>query len=208
MVADRSFLIDATFLLEDAEKAFLGVTAIVDSHGKNSSIVYGAVRDMLRLRRTLGIASGVIVVGVEATTISTSPNIDDFVHCVRELGAYALHEPNAHVGTLCRSIIKDPKGWWIVTRDKALMQLVSTGCGVILTAEGVPPEVVTLERLAADYGIRPDQVPNFLALAEGGSEASIPRKQAVRLLELHGTLHSVFANPAAIAAPPKIKVRL
>ena len=30
MVAARAFLIDATFLLEDAEKAFLGVAAIVD----------------------------------------------------------------------------------------------------------------------------------------------------------------------------------
>jgi hypothetical protein len=69
MVAARSFLIDATFLLEDAEGAFLGAAAIVDSHGRNNSIVYGAVRDMLRLRGTLGIVSGVIVVGAEATTV-------------------------------------------------------------------------------------------------------------------------------------------
>ena len=48
MVATRSFLIDATFLLEDAEKAFLGVAAIIDAHGKNNSVVYGAVRAMLK----------------------------------------------------------------------------------------------------------------------------------------------------------------
>src|SRR5262249_25337623 len=95
-----------------------------------------------------------------------------------------------------------------VTRDRALMQLISTGCGVILTAEGVPPEAVTLERLAADYGIRPEQVPSFLALTEVGPRTSIPRKQAVRLLELHGTLHRILGHPAAIAAPPKIKMRL
>jgi hypothetical protein len=37
MVASRPFLIDATFLLDDAEKAFLGAAAIIDSQGRNNS---------------------------------------------------------------------------------------------------------------------------------------------------------------------------
>jgi DNA polymerase-1 len=210
MVAARSFLIDATFLLEDAEAAFLGAAAIVDSHGRNNSIVYGAIRDMLRLRRTLGIVSGVIIVGAEAATVSTTPNIENFVNCLRALGTYVLHEPGASVGTLCRSILKDRKEWWIVTRDKALMQLVGTGCGIIMTAEGVAPEPVTVERLAADFGIRPDQVPSFLSLTltEVSSGASLSRKQAVRLLEVHGTLHGIFGTSDVITAPPKIKKHL
>jgi DNA polymerase-1 len=205
MVVARSFLIDATFLLGDAEKAFLGVAAIVDSRGRNNSIVYGAVRDMLRLRRTLGIAIGAIVVGVEAATVSTTPNIENFVDCLRALGTYVLHEPDAGVGTLCRSILKDRQEWWIVTRDKALMQLAGPRCGIIVTAEDAAQEVVTAEKLVADFGIRPDQVPSFLALTEGGSESALSRKQAVRLLEVHGTLHGLFRNPAAIETSPKIK---
>jgi DNA polymerase-1 len=205
MVVARSFLIDATFLLEDAEKAFLGVAAIVDSHGRNNSIVYGAVRDMLRLRRTLGIGIGAIVVGAEAATVSTTPNIENFVDCLRALGTYVLHEPDAGVGTLCRSILKNRQEWWIVTRDKALMQLAGPRCGIIVTAEDAAQEVVTAEKLVADFGIRPDQVPSFLALTEGGSESALLRKQAVRLLEVHGTLHGLFGNPAAIEASPKIK---
>ena len=208
MVAARTFLIDAAFLLEDAEKAFLGVAAIVDPHGRNNSIVYGAVRDMLRLRRTLGIVNGVIVVGAEAATVSTTPNIENFVDCLRALGTHVVHEPNACVGTLCSSILKDRKEKWIVTRDRALMQLAGPSCGIIVTAEGTPPEVVTVGKLVTDFGIRPDQVPSFLALTEGGLGAAISRKQAVRLLELHGTLDGIFEKTAAIAASPKIKRHL
>ncbi|MGC2577176.1 MAG: hypothetical protein WA376_06325, partial [Terrimicrobiaceae bacterium] len=144
MVAARSFLIDATFLLEDAEKAFLGAAAIVDSHGRNNSVVYGAVRDMLRLRGTLGIVSGVVVVGAEATKVSTKPNIENLRDCLHALGTYVVHKPNACVGTLCRSILKDRIGRWIVTRDKALMQLAGPRCGVIVTAEGAAPQAVTV----------------------------------------------------------------
>ncbi|MGB9274563.1 MAG: hypothetical protein WCC08_04945, partial [Terrimicrobiaceae bacterium] len=208
MVAARSFLIDATFLLEDAEKAFLGAAAIVDSHGRNNSVVYGAVRDMLRLRGTLGIVSGVVVVGAEATKVSTKPNIENLRDCLHALGTYVVHKPNACVGTLCRSILKDRIGRWIVTRDKALMQLAGPRCGVIVTAEGAAPQAVTVEKLAAHFGIRPDQAPSFLALTEGGSGAALSRKQAVRLLEVHGTLDGIFEKTAAIAASPKIKKHL
>jgi len=208
MVAACSFLIDATFLLEDAEKAFLGVAGIVDSHGRNNSVVYGAVRDMLRLRRTLGIVNGVIVVGAEATKVSTPTNIENLRDCLRSLGTYVVHEPNACVGTLCRSILKERKKRWIVTRDKALMQLADPSCGIIVTAEGTPPEVVTAEKLVTDFGIRPDQVPSFLALTEGGLGAALSRKQAARLLEVHGTLDGIFEKTAVIAASPKTQRHL
>jgi len=126
MVAARSFLIDATFLLEDAEKAFLGAAAIIDSRGRNNSVIYGALRDMLRLRGTLGIASGVVVIGVDATKVSTTPNVENFRDCLRALGTYVVHEPNVRVGALCRSIIGDRRERWIVTRDKSFLQLVIT----------------------------------------------------------------------------------
>jgi len=70
MVAERSFIIDATFLLDDAEKAFFGSAPLVDVGDRNTSVAYGAVRDMLRLRRTLGIARGSVVVGADADEVS------------------------------------------------------------------------------------------------------------------------------------------
>jgi hypothetical protein len=35
-LADRSFIVDATFLLDDAEKTFLGSAPLVDSQGRNA----------------------------------------------------------------------------------------------------------------------------------------------------------------------------
>ena len=122
MVADRSFLIDATFLLEDAEKAFLGATAIIDTHGRNNSVIYGAVRAMLKLRSSLGMVSGVVIIGMDATKVSTTPNIENVRDCLRELGTHVVHEPKICVGALCRSILGDHRGKWIVTGDKSLMQ--------------------------------------------------------------------------------------
>ena len=209
MVASRPFLIDATFLLDDAEKAFLGAAAIIDSQGRNNSVIYGAVRDILRLRGTLGIVRGVVVVGVEATKVSTIPNTESFRDCLRALGTHVVYGPNVRVGTLCRSILDDRRNWWIVTRDKSLMQLAGRRrCGVILTSAGTAPEVVTEEKLATGFGIRPDQVPSFLALTEGGSRALLARKQAVRLLEVHGTLAAIYEKTVAVAASPKIRRHL
>jgi hypothetical protein len=61
MVAERSFVIDATFLRDDAENAFFGSAPLINGCGRNTSVVYGAVRDMLRLCGTLGIPRVIVV---------------------------------------------------------------------------------------------------------------------------------------------------
>jgi hypothetical protein len=43
-------------------------------------------------------------------------------------------------------------------------------------------EIVTVESLNASLGIRPAQVPSFLALTEGGKQAIFTKGQAVRVL--------------------------
>jgi|SRR5919109_1266400 DNA polymerase I-like protein with 3'-5' exonuclease and polymerase domains len=204
MVADRSFIIDATFLLDDAEKAFLGAAPLLDYQGRNSSIVYSAVRDMLRLRKSLGIARGVLLVGADSMEVSTAPNIGSFLECLRTLGTYVLHEPEVRVGVLCRSILRDRKGRWIVTRNKSLMQLVGFRCGVILAPEGAAPEVVTTNTLAARFSLRPEQVPSFLALTDANSSAPLTSKQALRVLKVHGTLDAILERLFDGAASTKI----
>jgi DNA polymerase I-like protein with 3'-5' exonuclease and polymerase domains len=204
MVADRSFIIDATFLLDDAEKAFLGAAPLVDYQGRNSSVVYGAVRDMLRLRKVLGIAMGIVLVGADSVEVSTAPNIGSFLQCLQALGTYVLHEPKVRVGVLCRSILQDREGRWIVTRNKSLMQLVGSRCGVILAPEGAASEVVTTETLAARFSLRPEQVPSFLALTDANLSAPLTTKQALRLLEVCGTLDASFERSADGATSAKI----
>jgi hypothetical protein len=208
MVAERSFVIDATFLLKDAENAFLGSAPIVDGCGRNTSVVYGAVRDMLRFRRTLGIARGIVIVGADADEVSSVLNVETFRDLLLGIGTNVLHEPSVRVGALCRSILLDRKATWIVTRNKSLMQLVNARCGVILASEGAAPEVITEDALASRHRIRPEQVPSFLALTDAGPTESLTTKQAVRLLEVYGSLNAALDSSGGDAISPKTRRHL
>src|SRR5262245_55907582 len=205
MVAERSFIIDTTFLLDDAEKAFFGSAPLIDGGGRNTSVTYGAVRDMLRLRRSLGIARGSVVVGADADEVSSALNLEIFMECLVRIGTNVLHEPAVRVGALCRSMLLDRKATWIVTRNKSLMQLVNARCGVILTSEGAPPEVISEDALATRHHIRPEQVPSFLAITDTGFTGSLTTKQAARLLEVCGSLNAAFDTIGADAISPKTR---
>jgi DNA polymerase I-like protein with 3'-5' exonuclease and polymerase domains len=205
MVAERSFIIDATFLLDDAEKAFFGSAPLVDVGDRNTSVAYGAVRDMLRLRRTLGIARGSVVVGADADEVSSAVNLKIFVECLLGIGTNVLREPSVRVAAICRSMLRGRKATWIVTRNKSLMQLVNCRCGVILASEGAPPEVTTEDTLAAHHQIRPEQVPSFLALTDAGFTEAFTTKQAARLLEVCGSLNAAFDATFADAISPKMR---
>ncbi|MFH0996188.1 MAG: hypothetical protein V1844_11965 [Pseudomonadota bacterium] len=205
MVADRLFVIDATFLLNHAERAFLGSAPLVDSQGRNNSVVYDALRNMLRLRSELGIIQGIIVIGAEAKDVSSEPNIERFRECLLSLGTYVLYDLNVHVGALCSSINQDQIELWIVTRNKSLMQLVDSRCGVILTSEGTASDVFTVDTLAARFHICSLQIPSFLALTETGLTKSLTMKQAVRLLESGRTLDVIFESPRTDPMSPNIE---
>lgn len=205
MVADRLFVIDATFLLNDAERAFLGSAPLVDSQGRNNAVVYDALRNMLRLRTDLGIIQGIIVIGAEAKDVSSEPNIERFRECLISLGSYVLYDPSVHVGALCCSINQDQTELWIVTRNKSLMQLIDSRCGVILTSEGATPDVFTVDTLAARFHICSLQIPSFMALTETGLTKSLTTKQAVRLLESGRTLDAIFESPRTDPMSPNIE---
>jgi DNA polymerase-1 len=197
-----SFIIDATFLLKDAENAFFGAAPIIDRDGRNTSVVYGALRDMLRLRRTLGIHRGIVILGADADKVSSALNIERFRDFLLGIGTNVLHNPSVRVGALCRSVLLDRRATWIVTRNKSLMQLVDARCGVILASEGAAPEVTTEETFAFRHRIRPEQVPSFLALTDAGS---LTTNQAVRLLEVYGTLTAALDCADADAISPKTR---
>jgi DNA polymerase-1 len=204
MVSERVFIVDATFLLDDAEKAFLGSAPLVDARGRNTSVVYGAVRELLLLRRTLGITRGTVVVGADCNEVSSALNIHMFQKFMLAIGTKVLHEPMVRVGALCRAILLDQKAAWIVTRNKSLMQLVNARCDIILISEGAVYEVTTEGKFASCHHFQPEQVPSFLALTDHVAK-SLTTKQAIRLLEVCGTLDAAFDSSRAHAISPKMR---
>ena len=84
MVTSRNtFLIDSSFIVERTHKAFLG-TPLLTHEGKDATFTFGFIRDLLRLRQTLGIGEGALVLGREAQSRTSAQNATDLVTFLRE----------------------------------------------------------------------------------------------------------------------------
>jgi DNA polymerase-1 len=88
----------------------------------------------------------------------------------------------------------------IVSTDRDAFQLVSDNVTLMMTPRGVADvNVYTPERVEARYGIRPDQIPDFIGL-KGDSSDNIPGipgvgdKTAGQLIGQYGSLEEVIAH--------------
>src|SRR5437762_4985863 len=88
----------------------------------------------------------------------------------------------------------------VVSTDRDAFQLVSDNVSLIMTPRGVSDvHVYTPERVEARYGIRPDQIPDFIGL-KGDASDNIPGipgigdKTAGQLVAQYGSLEEVVAH--------------
>src|SRR5207247_1144049 len=88
----------------------------------------------------------------------------------------------------------------VVSTDRDAFQLVSENVCLMMTPRGVSDvNVYTPERVEARYGIRPDQIPDFIGL-KGDTSDNIPGvpgigdKTAAQLLQEFGSLEAVLEN--------------
>src|SRR5437763_9364432 len=88
----------------------------------------------------------------------------------------------------------------VVSTDRDAFQLVSENVGLIMTPRGVSDvHVYTPERVEARYGIRPDQIPDFIGL-KGDTSDNIPGvpgigdKTAGQLIAQYGSLEEVIEH--------------
>src|SRR6184192_1570079 len=88
----------------------------------------------------------------------------------------------------------------VVSTDRDAFQLVSDNVSLIMTPRGVSDvHVYTPERVEARYGIRPDQIPDFIGL-KGDTSDNIPGipgigdKTAGQLIAQYGSLEEVIEH--------------
>ena len=193
---DDLVIIDVIFLLEKSGKSFYGAPLILGRKGEDNTVLYGVTRDLLRLRKNLGIEHAVAVIGREAKTVSTEDTIDRLVRFLRRLHTAVVYEPQTAAASLCRNLLSVAQ--WVVTRNRVLFQLVSENVQVIVPdgSCGVE-EVVSVESLKTSLGIRPAQIPSFLALTQG-VKALFSRRQAIRLLEIRDNLGQLLRDTSAV----------
>lgn len=195
--SDDLFLIDSTFLLKATEASFLGASLLLDSEGRDHTHTFGLVRDLLRLRRKLGIRRAAILFGQEGIAETSEKVLSDLIELLRQLKGTVVRQDADRVVDICAQFGASAR--WIVSRDRALSQLATDDLGLLIPSDDSEPEAVTKKSLA-DLGIRPDQVPALLTLSDG-KEAPLKKAQAIRLLELYGSLGAALAD--ASTAPSK-----
>jgi DNA polymerase-1 len=116
------------------------------------------------------------------------------------LGAYARCEADGG-GTVL-----------IFSGDRDMFQCVGEQVAVLYPRGGKDgPELVDVKGVKARYGIRPDQVPDFIALRGDPSDGipgakGIGEKTAGEILRVHGDLETAIAN--ATAERPKVAATL
>lgn len=199
-----TFLIDATFLLHDSHKAFLGAPLLVVD-GKDNTFLFGVVRDFLRLRRSLGIRRGLIVVGEDAYHVTQVRNVKNAVSFFEDFGIPVVHEPEYRVLDVCASLAPHIKHF--VTRNRSILFLTTDTRAVVLVREANQPEVFTSPAVFSKLGIRMTAIPSFLALTEGPKTTVLTKRQAIALLERQQDLAQILEDMSVVSAP-QIKKKL
>jgi DNA polymerase I len=194
-MADSLFVIDSTFLLEASRNSFHGAPLLQDSSGRDTTMLFGFARDLLRLRKQLGMRKALVVIGDGEPCLPDSL-ISDAIDFLKRLRVPALCPKGVRVGNVCAALAE--RCTWVVTRNKAMLQLINGRCGVIIPKKGNELDVVTVASIKDQLGVSPSQVPYLFALTEKNEHGSVlTQRQAVRFLELHGTLETVLQKAAA-----------
>ncbi|MGD0838977.1 MAG: hypothetical protein ABSB49_20265, partial [Polyangia bacterium] len=192
-MSDELFLLDSTFLFKASEAAFLGAPLLVDKEGRDHTRTFGVTRDILRLRKALGMRRAVVLVGEESVAATCKEVLDDLIPLLEQIGARVLRADDARVVDLCAQVGCSAR--WIVSTNPAMQQVVRDGLGVIIPHVGADAEAVTRSTLN-EAGLRPEWVPAVLALSDG-KDAPLERRQAIRLLEIYGSLEAVLADSSS-----------
>src|SRR3989442_1181660 len=101
MVSTRdTFVIDTTFLFEAAHSVALGAPLLVVDEQDNT-FLFCVIRDLLRLRRSLRIHRGAVVVGEDAYHATSASNIEKTVSFLQAFGIPVVHDPNRRVLDIC-----------------------------------------------------------------------------------------------------------
>jgi len=184
----NTFVIDATFLLEATRKTFPGAPLLKDANGYDTTMLFGFARDLCRLRNRLGARNALVVVGNDRIDLPETVRAD-VIDFLQRLRVPVVQSNFARAGDLCAGL--DSRCNWIVTSNKAMLQLISDQCGVIFPMRGGEIDIVTNKSIQQRFGVRPHQVPSLLALTEKNKhDSALTHRQAVRFLELYRSLEA------------------
>jgi len=195
VTTEKTFLIDTTFILRQTSDAFHGAPLLVVD-GKDYTFTYGFLRDLLLARRALGVTRGILVVGTEGHDAAADADVTAVVEFARVVGFPVVHKPRRSVLDICHHL--SDTATHLITGDTKLIQLTTERLSIIKPKGRNEYECLTPASVLSQAGVTPAQIPTFLALHDTGNgrkkTGTLTKKQAVRLVELYGSLENIYAK--------------
>jgi len=195
------FIVDITFILKKAGEAFHGAPLLV-LDGKDHTLTYGFIRDLLLLRRMLAIRYGILVAGKECDVVSSENEVKSVVAFTRDMGFPVVYKPERSALDICYSL--STIATHLVTDNMSLVQLSRDNLLVVKPNTTTEYEYLTPEAVAVKIGVSPKSIPTFMALygsGKGFPKASLlTKRQAIRLTELYGDLDNIYSNLNALGS--------
>src|SRR5215472_14345023 len=98
-MVDSLFVIDSTFLLETSHNTFHGAPLLHDLSGRDTTMLFGFARDLLRLRKQLGMRKAIIVLGDDLSCLPDSL-ISEVLDFLKRLHVPVLYPKGVRVGNV------------------------------------------------------------------------------------------------------------
>ena len=186
------FVIDTTFIFENAHAGFLGAE-LYTKNECNNTFAFAFLRDLLRIRQALGINNGIAAIGKDAYSVTSKENIERTLLFLRKMELPFVHKPSQTILDICATLRS--RASYILTGNKKLLQLATDRMYVIFATNSRDYEVMPPEKIRSTIGVNPEYIPTYLALTKGGERfLCLTKRQAVRSIELYGDLDGIYEH--------------
>ncbi len=200
-------------------RAFYAIRGLTNSQGVPTNAVLGIARFLTVLDRELPHRYGAVVFDLGRPEArlevlpeykATRPHMPEEMRAqlpairewIQAAGWTILEEDGWEADDILAGAARAFRGkriTYIVSRDKDLAQLVSPETFLVIPAAKAKLDILGPEEVAAKFGVRPEQIPDYLALV-GDSSDNIPgvpgvgAKTAAALLERFGSIDNLMAH--------------
>lgn len=186
------FLVDTTFLFENAHKVFFGAPLFI-KNGQDNTFTFGFMRDLLRIRQAFGISNGILIVGEETYSVTSKDKITKALPLLTEMGFPIIHMPNQSVLDLISTLSSQVSH--IITQDETVLQFAKDKLPVILFKNSIDFEVMYPNSIISKIGVGPKYISTYMALTKGSHNATtLTKLQAIRVIELFGDLEQIYGH--------------
>ena len=192
------FLIDSSSLLEETPNAFLG-TPLIFNGGKDITFLYGFLKYLLTLRRELVISAAIVLISRECWVGTYEQEIKEAAQLIENMGIPVIDARKSSILDICHKYA--PTAGAIYSENEALLQFARKDLCVVRSNKTIGYDYLFLDTVLQKYGVAPDRIPTFLALTSGPKDSVITRNQAVRLIEVFGSLEKIFEGRPSFPNP-------